>query len=180
MLDQPSGRQDFGRIELSDFWAFLELSENKDLLSGLQNRLLAEVSPNGVFQPPVTRSGLQRAGLLDVMPNCYIHRLTLKNDRVEDARILFAGTVVTRVMGEVTGLSMRDIERKTNVDASYVLTMLNDVLSANEPLLARGEKMLVDKEQLSSVSLLVPMQGRTPDAPEILACIEYYRDDHVS
>lgn len=158
---------------MSGSWAFIDLDANRDRLSERHQALLATFAPDGVLSEPVTRVRILQAGLMWVMPHCYVHRLTWTGSKVKDARILFAGTQVIRYMGEATGRSFTEIEAHTGLKTTYIARLIGNCHLKNAPLLGEGDLRHFGRERVMALSLVMPMTAPDGSANEVLVCNDY-------
>lgn len=158
---------------MSGAWTYVDFEQNSSRLSVQQETLLAEISPNGHFDPPVTRSRLKRSGLLSIMPYCYIHQLVWHGDTAVDAKILFAGSEVVKFMGEASGRTFTEIESRTGLPTTYIVDLIAKCHIENKPLLGEGDLRHFGRERVRALSLVVPMVDTDGEPSFVLICNRY-------
>lgn len=158
---------------MDEWWSYVDLQDNLDLLSEPQKALLAAACPDGRFMGPVTRDWVREQDLMWTLPYCYMHRLFDTDTGQLDALILFAGTEVTKYMGDSTGRSFREIEETTGRPTAYLVDLIAQCHDRNSPLLGTGVMRHFGRDRIKAVSLVISMQGDTDSEQRVLICNDY-------
>lgn len=153
----------------------LEIESNRELLSDRQQSLLEEFLRVQASGDPFTKRSIQDCNFLDLVANFLIYEPHFENGVATDWKVALAGSEVTRIYGEITGVNLTDMMQQSNLALKDLLELFARCLRDKIALMSQGKEIISRNERLSSVALVLPIQVSKDGREGVLVCAEYLR-----